>query len=66
MTFIVPGGSTPSDEGFELTSCRFEDGDSSYLSRTQTAGNRKTWTWSCWAKRCRLAATLDIFGTPSE
>ena len=24
---------------------------STYLTRTQTAGNRKTWTWSAWVKR---------------
>ena len=66
MSLLSIAGSTPSDSGFELKSSRFEDGASSYFSRTQFAGNRKTWTWSCWAKRCRLAATLDIFGTPSE
>ena len=44
-------GSTPS-EGFELTSCRFNDGDSAYLSKTfAVAGNRNTWTFSCWVKR---------------
>jgi len=47
-------------------SLRFDDGDSAYLSRTQTAGNRKTWTWSGWLKRAALSATLDIFGTVSS
>ena len=33
-------------------SLRFNDGDSAYLSRTPgSAGNRKTWTFSCWIKR---------------
>ena len=33
-------------------SLRFEDGDSAYLSRTPaSAGNQRTWTWSCWLKR---------------
>ena len=36
-------------------SLRFEDGDSAYLSRTPgSGGNRRTWTWSAWVKRCAL------------
>jgi hypothetical protein len=36
-------------------SLKFEDGDSSYLSRTPTsAGNRKTFTWSGWLKFANL------------
>ena len=38
-------------------SLRFNDNDSAYLSRTPTtAGNRKTWTFSCWVKRSNLNA----------
>jgi len=34
-------------------SLRFNDDDSAYLSWTpDSAGNRKTWTFSCWAKYC--------------
>ena len=33
-------------------SLKFHDGDSAYLSRTPgSAGNRKTFTFSCWFKR---------------
>ena len=33
-------------------SLRFDDGDSAYLNKTfGSAGNRKTWTYSCWVKR---------------
>ena len=33
-------------------SLRFNDGDSPLLTRTfSSAGNRKTWTYSCWVKR---------------
>ena len=33
-------------------SLRFNSADSAYLNRTPaSAGNRKTWTFSCWAKR---------------
>ena len=31
-------------------SLRFNSADSTYLNRTPAAGNRKTWTWSCWFK----------------
>ena len=57
MTNIVLGGSTPSD-GFELKSVRFEDGSSSYLRKVfSTSGNRRTWTYSLWAKPCRFTGT---------
>ena len=35
-----------------IKSVRFNDGDSAYLNRTpSSAGNTKTWTFSCWVKR---------------
>ena len=45
-------------------SLRFEDGDSAYLSRTPaSAGNRKTWTFSCWVKRGNLGLNESLFST---
>ncbi len=42
-------------------SLRFNSGDS-YLNRTpSSAGNRKTWTWSCWIKRNNLSSAQNIF-----
>jgi hypothetical protein len=41
-------------------SLRF-DGTSSCLSRTPTAGNQKTWTWSSWVKRSALATRQQLF-----
>jgi hypothetical protein len=39
-------------------SLRFNDDDSAYLSWTPaSAGNRKTWTWSCWVKRSSIDST---------
>ena len=39
-------------------SLRFNDGDSTHLSRTpSSAGNRRTFTWSAWIKRGELGAT---------
>jgi hypothetical protein len=44
-------------------SLRFEDGDSAYLTRTpSSAGNRRTFTLSCWIKRGNLGITTSIFG----
>jgi hypothetical protein len=56
---IVPVGST----GYDIPySARFNDDDSAYLSRTpSTAGNRKTWTYSCWVKRGALTGNHHIF-----
>jgi len=43
-------------------SLRFEDGDSSRLTRTpSSAGNRKTWTWSAWVKRGNISAGQFLF-----
>jgi len=50
---IVPVGTTG---GYTIdNSIRLNDDDSAYLSRTpSTAGNQKTWTFSCWLKRGNL------------
>ena len=42
-------------------SLRFEDGDSAYLRKVfGSAGNRKTWTLSLWAKRSKLGANQAL------
>ena len=49
-------------------SLRFDDGSSDTLQKTfSSASNRKTWTWSCWVKRCTLSTTQVIFvgGSPN-
>ena len=52
--------SNPSTDFYEHEinkSLRFEDGDDPTLRRTPgTAGNRKTWTTSCWVKRANLGS----------
>jgi hypothetical protein len=48
-------------------SLRFNSADSAYLSRTPAvAGNRRTWTVSCWVKRAVLGSYQYIFegGSP--
>jgi hypothetical protein len=54
--FFTSGG------GYEIDqSCRFNDNDSAYMSRTPgVAGNRKTWTWSSWVKRGNLTAIMRL------
>ena len=51
MSLLSIAGATPSDEGFELKSCRFNNPSTSYLTFTPIVeGNKKTWTFSCWTK----------------
>ena len=44
------------DTGYEIDqSIRFNDNDSAYLNRTPgSAGNRRTFTFSCWVKRANI------------
>ena len=46
-------------------SCRFDDDSSDYLERTpSSSGNRKTWTWSGWVKKCKLGSGYQfVFGS---
>ena len=57
-------GASGNQGGYEIEkSCRFNDNDSPYLSRTpSSAGNRRTWTWSGWAKRGNLSDYVSLFG----
>jgi len=44
--------------GYEVSnSLRFNDDDSAYLTRTNSGGNRKTWTWSSWVKRSEIPSS---------
>ena len=49
--------------GYQVSrSLRFNSADSAYLSRTPgSAGNRRTWTFSCWIKRAKLGEYQAIF-----
>ncbi len=59
---ILAGASGQGGGGYEIErSLRFNSGDSAYLNRTFSAGNRKTWTWSGWIKRNKLGTTQRIF-----
>lgn len=57
--------STP--EGYEISrSLRLTSADSSYLSRTTTVGDRRTWTWSGWVKRNLLGTEQNLLGTDTD
>ena len=68
MPVLNTGLATPSRGGFTIDqSLRFEDGDNAYLSFTPSStGNRKTWTWSGWIKRCNLGSHAPLFSSGED
>ena len=53
---LILGTNSIKDTGYDVAnSCRFNDGDSAYMHKTPgSAGNRRTFTFSCWIKRGAL------------
>ena len=53
MPITVLGGTKAADTTFSVAnSCRFNDGDAPYMSKTNaSSGSATTWTFSCWVKR---------------
>ena len=62
MAFPVIGGTQVSGYNID-NSLRFNDGDSAYLSRSQTNGNQDKWTWSVWVKRGNISSDQCFFAT---
>ena len=58
----ISGGNWPPIPSIAANSLRFDDGSSDYLNRTQSSGNRKTFTISCWLKRSNLGGGKIITG----
>jgi len=59
-SFLYPGAKATPPVYEVANSCRFNDSDSAYLNKTfSSAGNRRTFTYSCWLKR----GNLDISST---
>tara|TARA_R100000353_G_scaffold149439_3_gene107916 strand:- start:2144 stop:3532 length:1389 start_codon:yes stop_codon:yes gene_type:complete len=58
-SFLYPAPSN--SDNFEVAnSLRFDDGSSDSLNRTpSSAGNRRTWTWSCWLKRSVISSGIQ-------
>jgi len=59
---LILGTNSIKDTGYNVAnSLRFDDGSSDSLTRTQTAGNRRTFTLSFWVKRSQLGLNEAIF-----
>ena len=66
LTF-VSNNQWPSGPQSIDNSCRFNDGDSPTLSRTpSSSGNRKTWTWSGWVKKCTLGSGYQFLFSSTD
>ena len=73
MSLIKASGAGEQSTGFYKLlldqSLKFNDDDAQYLSRTPaSAGNRRTFTFSCWVKRSNLGeqAILDAYSDDSN
>ena len=53
--------STAFYNGVATQSLRFDTGSSTVLSKTPSASNLKTWTWSAWVKRSKLGVERAIW-----
>jgi len=60
------GGIWPPIPAIGLNSCRFNSASSDYLSKSVSASNRTTWTWSSWVKRSKLGANEDLFSSYAD
>ena len=61
MPFIL-GTNSIKASGFDVAnSVRFDDGDSAYLQKSASAGNRRTFTFSTWLKRGNLTCGYATF-----
>ena len=63
MVLPIVGGNE--SKGYEISnSLRFNDADSPHLTRTpSSSGNRRTWTLSCWFKKCEDSLNHTLFST---
>ena len=57
--FLLPGAKVTT--AFEVSnSCRFNKGDTAYMHKTLSDGNRRTWTFSTWFKRISLGTQVTF------
>ena len=67
MPIFNVGAAGTTSSGYEIdNSLRFNNSSDDTLTRTQTAGNRKTYTFSVWLKKAKLDSYLNVMGTNSE
>jgi len=58
---LILGTNSIKDTGYDVdNSLRFNSGSSDSLTRSTTAGNRTTWTFSTWFKRSKLGVLQSI------
>ena len=62
----ILGANTLSDDYQVANSVRFNPGDSAYMHKTPTAGNRRTATFSCWIKRSLISSAQTVFWAGSD
>jgi len=63
MSIIIPANSAVGG-GFDVAnSIRFDDGSSSYLQKSASGGNRRTFTFSTWVKRSTLGGGSSGYNT---
>ena len=46
-------------------SLKFDGSKPTYLKRTFSAGNQRTWTWSAWVRRDVFGQRHNLFGAPN-
>jgi hypothetical protein len=66
MPLILSGNvaSATATTGYTVAnSCRFNDGDSAYMEKSSSAGNRRTFTFSAWVKRGVLGGGVSGYNT---
>jgi len=69
MPLILPGNvASATTAAYEVAnSCRFNDGDSAYMSRTLgTPTNNDRWTFSCWIKRGNVDTQQVLFAGSAD
>ena len=62
MPLILPGnvGSATAATTYSIAnSCRWNYADSPAMNKSQTAGNKKTWTYSWWCKRGEIGGSAE-------
>ena len=62
MSMMLAPNILASLKRYAIKTAALTDGASAYLSRTFTAGNRKTYTWAGWVQRNALGSLQVIWG----
>ena len=67
MPFILGANSAADTVHSVSQSIRFNSVDNAYMTRTpSSAGNRRTWTFSCWLKRSNISSTHALFNSGAD